>query len=149
MNATSPSGEPGRTVDSGSLSARLVQAVMAIVLAIVSVLLMLTTHRLELTLWGVDLPAGLLFGAVLQLVICLFLWSATGSRFPLLVLGSLWGMIATPFLGQSAGGGVLLPAVIADVPQLSGWIVQGIGIAIPFLVAGVITLVRMLARQAR
>lgn len=138
-----------RTADSGSLAARLVQAVMAIVLAIVSVLLMLTTHRLELTVLGFDLPVGLLFGAVLQIVICIFLWSATGSRFPLLVLGCLWGMIATPFLGQSVGGGVLLPAVIADVPQLSGWIVQGLGIALPFLVAGAITLVRMRTRRAR
>ena len=114
-------------VDTTSLAARLGQAAMAIVLAIVSVLLLVTTHRFELTVLGVDLPAGLLLGAVFQAVVCLFLWSATGTRFPLLVLG------------EGAGGGVLLPAVIADQAQYSGWIVQGIGILIPFALALVIT----------
>lgn len=149
MSATQPRRGSGRTVDTDSLAARLAQAAMAIVLAIASVLLMLTTHRMELELLGVELPAGLLFGAVFQVVTCLFLWGATGSRFPLLVLGGLWGMLATPFLGESVGGGVLLPAVIADVPQVSGWIVQGLGVAIPFLVAGVITLARGLGSRAR
>ena len=121
-------------VDTTSLAARLGQAAMAIVLAIVSVLLLVTTHRFELTVLGVDLPAGLLLGAVFQAV-----WSATGTRFPLLVLGSLWGLLAGPFLGEGAGGGVLLPAEIAGQAQYSGWIVQGIGILIPFALALVIT----------
>lgn len=146
---TQPPGEAGRTVDTSSLRARLAQAAMAIVLAIVSVLLMLTTHRMELSLLGAELPAGLVFGAVFQVVTCIFLWSATGSRFPLLVLGCLWGMLATPFLGKSVGGGVLLPAVIAGVPQLSGWIVQGLGIVIPFLLAAVITVAGKLRPRAR
>ena len=126
-------------VDTTSLAARLGQAAMAIVLAIVSVLLLVTTHRFELTVLGVDLPAGLLLGAVFQAVVCLFLWSATGTRFPLLVLGSLWDLLAGPFLGEWAGGGVLLPAEIAGQAQYSGWIVQGIGILIPFALALVIT----------
>lgn len=126
-------------VDTTSLAARLGQAAMAIVLAIVSVLLLVTTHRFELTVLGADLPAGLLFGAAFQAVVCLFLWSATGTRFPLLVLGSLWGLLAGPFLGEGAGGGVLMPAVIAEQAQYSGWIVQGIGILIPFALALVIT----------
>lgn len=146
--APSPAGST-RSVDTGSLAARLAQAAMAIVLAIISVLLMLTTHRMEVGLFGVDVPTGLLFGAVFQLVTCVFLWSATGSRFPLLVLGCLWGMLATPFLGESVGGGVLLPAVIGDVPQLSGWVVQGLGLAIPFLVAAGITVVGKLSPRAR
>ena len=137
-SAPSPPGPP-RTVDTTSLAARSAQAAMAIVLAIISVLLMLTTHRTELELFGVDLPVGLVFGAVFQVVTCVFLWAATGSRFPLLVLGCLWGMLATPFLGESVGGGVLLPAVIGGVPQITGWIVQGLGLVIPFLLAAVIT----------
>ena len=48
-------------------------------------------------------------------------------------------MLATPFLGESVGGGVLLPAVIGGVPQVTGWIVQGLGLVIPFLLAAVIT----------
>lgn len=149
MSVTQPPGESGRTVDTASLGARLAQAAMAIVLAIASVLLMLTTHRMEVALLGVGLPVGLVFGAALQIVICVFLWSATGSRFPLLVLGGLWGMLATPFLGESVGGGVLLPAVVAEVPQLSGWIVQGLGILIPFLMAGLFTLLERRAPRRR
>lgn len=129
-----------RQVETTSLSARVVQGVMALVLAVLSVLLMITTHRLELGIGGVELPIGLLFGAIYQVVTCVFLWAATGSRFPLLVLGCLWGMIATPFLGEGAGGGVLMPAVVRDQQQYSGWIVQGLGLVIPFLIAGVLTL---------
>ena len=121
---------------------------MAVVLAIISVLLLITTHRAELVVAGVHLPAGLLFGAVFQAVACVFLWSATGSRMPLVVLGSLWGLLATPFLGRGVGGGVLLPAVIAEQPQYSGWIVQILGIAIPFAIAALITLVRISRARA-
>lgn len=67
----------------------------------------------------------------------------------MLVLGCLWGMLATPFLGESVGGGVLLPAMIGDVPQLSGWVIQGLGLAIPFLAAAVITVAGTFARRAR
>lgn len=141
MTASQRSSGPGGQLDTTSLPARLVQAAMALVLAIVSVLLMLTTHRVELQLLGADLPVGLLFGAVFQVVACAFLWAATGSRLPLIVLGCLWGVLATPFLGEGAGGGVLLPAMLLDVPQYSGWIVQGIGLLVPFLVAGLITVV--------
>lgn len=141
--------EPARKVDTDSLSARIAQAVMALVLTVVSVLLLVTTHRLEIELLGIDLPAGLLFGALFQLVTCVFLWSATGSRLPVLVLGCLWGLLAMPFLGQSPGGGVLMPAMLGDVPQYSGWIVQGIGLSIPFLVAGALTLARRRPRRAR
>src|SRR5699024_2111614 len=165
-------GDGRREVDTDSLAARFAQAAMAIVLAIVSVLLLLTTHRMQLAVRGAELPGGLLFGAAFQTRTCVLLWAATGARFPLLVLrcvwgevaayqpltrvfrgaatgsrfplrvlGCLWGVLATPFLGEGAGGGVLLPAVIADVPQLSGWIVQGIGLIIPFLVVGLLTVV--------
>lgn len=127
-------------VDTTSISARVAQAVMGVVLAVISVLLMITTHRMELDLLGMELPAGLAFGTLFQLVACVFLYTATGSRLPLVVLGSLWPLLAIPFLGNGAGGGVLMPAVIAEQPQYSGWIVQGIGTAIPFLLALVITL---------
>lgn len=140
---------PRAGVDTTSLGARLAQAAMAIVLAIVSVLLMVATHRAEVTLAGIDLPAGLVLGAVLQVVISVFLWAATGTRFPLLVLGSLWGILATPFLGEGAGGGVLMPAEIAGQAQFSGWIVQGLGVGIPFLTALVITLAPRSRRRAR
>ena len=132
----SPTGAPTTT-----LGARLGQAAMAVVLTIVSVPLLLTTHRVELAVLGADLPAGLLFGAAFQVVVSLFLWAATGTRFPVLVLGALWGLAAAPFLGQGAGGGVLLPAELAGQVQLSGWIVQGIGIGVHFLVVLAMTLV--------
>ena len=132
-----------------SLGARIGQAAMAVVLTLVSVPLLLTTHRLELTVLGADIPAGLLFGAVFQVVVSLFLWAATGSRLPVLVLGALWGLVASPFLGRGAGGGVLLPAEIAGEAQLSGWIVQGIGIGIPFLVALAVTLASRGRSRAR
>lgn len=133
-------GASGRTVETDSLGARITQAVMALVLAVVSVLLLLTAHRLRIDVWGIGLPVGLLFGAAFQVVISLFLWASTGARLPLLVLGSLWGVLALPFLGEGAGGGVLLPAALGDQVQYAGWIVQAIGLGIPFAVAGAITL---------
>ncbi|GAA1488489.1 hypothetical protein [Brachybacterium sacelli] len=130
------------TVETTSLSARITQGVMAVVLAVISVLLMLTTHRMQVALGGVDLPVGPVFGGAFQIVTCVFLYSATGSRLPLVVVGSLWGLIALPFLGHGAGGGVLMPAEIAGRLQLGGWIVQGLGVGIPFVAVLVITLWR-------
>lgn len=140
--------QPVRRVDTTSLAARLTQAAMAVVLAIVSVLLMITTHRVELSVLGPDLPVGLLFGALFQVVVNVFLWASTGSRLPLLVLGCLWGVLAMPFLGEGMGGGVLMPAMLGTEPQYSGWIVQGLGLVIPFLIAGLITLVRRFRSRA-
>lgn len=131
-----------------SLGARVSQVLMALVLAAISVMLLLATHRLEVTLLGIDLPAGLAFGVLFQIVISVFLWSSTGTLLPVLVLGCLWGMLATPFLGEGAGGGVMLPAMLGDVPQYQGWIVQGIGMGVPFLVAGVIALAARRRRRA-
>ena len=131
-----------RRVDTDSLPARITQAAMALVLTVISVLLMITLHRLRVDVGEVQLPAGLLLGALFQVLTCIFLYTATGSRVPLLVVGCLWGLVAAPFLGTGRGGGVLLPAVIAETPQYSGWIVQGLGILIPFLVATVITVRR-------
>ena len=140
-------GPPG--AGSTSLGARIGQAAMAVVLTLVSVPLLLTIHRVELDVLGAKLPLGLLFGAVFQIVVSLFLWASTGSRLPVLVLGALWGLAAAPFLGRGAGGGVLLPAEIAGETQISGWIVQGIGILVPFLVALVVTLAPLRRSRAR
>nr|WP_150108310.1 hypothetical protein [Brachybacterium muris] len=118
------------------------QVALAFVIAVLSVVLLVTTHRVRLALGGVDLPAGLLFGTAFQVTACVFLYAATGSRLPLVVLGSLWGLLAMPFLGRGVGGGVLFPAVIGDQVQLSGWIVQGIGVLLPFAMALVITALR-------
>lgn len=142
-----PAGRPAAPTT--TLGARVSQVLMALVLSAISVMLLLTTHRLEVTVLGVDLPAGLAFGALFQVVISVFLWSSTGSLLPVLVLGCLWGMLATPFLGEGAGGGVMLPAMLGDVPQYAGWIVQGIGMGVPFLVAGVIALAARWLRQGR
>ena len=137
------------TVDTTSLPSRVAQVVMGVVLTIVSVLLMITTHRMQLELLGIDLPAGLLFGALFQVVVTVFLYASTGSRLPLVVVGSLWALVAIPFLGNGAGGGVLMPAVIAGKAQYSGWIVQGLGLVIPFLVAGGITVAGRARSRAR
>ncbi|MCT1654529.1 hypothetical protein [Brachybacterium muris] len=139
---TTTPGEPGRQVDTQSLAARMSQVALAFVIAVLSVVLLVTTHRVRLALGGVDLPAGLLFGTAFQVTACVFLYAATGSRLPLVVLGSLWGLLAMPFLGRGVGGGVLFPAVIGDQVQLSGWIVQGIGVLLPFAMALVITALR-------
>lgn len=124
------------------LSARLGQGAIAVLPAIISVLLMVTTHRWRVELGPVEIPAGLLLGAAYQVATCVFLWAMTASRMPLVVLGALWGLLATPFLGQGAGGGVLMPAVIGEQAQFSGWIVQALGFGIPFAAAGWITLRR-------
>lgn len=139
-------GSAPRQVDTESRAARLAQVVMAIVLAVLSVVLMVATHRVRVELLGIDWPAGLVFGTVFQIVSCVFLYAATGSRLPLLVLGSVWGILAMPMTGRGVGGGVLMPAVIGEQAQYSGWIVQGLGLGIPFLVAGAITAARLRRR---
>lgn len=124
---------PGTT----SIAARASQVVAAIVVAVVSVLLLVTMHRLEVSVGGIHLPVGLVFGAVFQFAASTFLWAATGARLPVVVLGCVWGLMVLPFAGTSPGGGVLMPAVIAQRTQISGWIVQGIGIAVPFAFLGI------------
>ena len=115
-------------------------AAFAVLPTVLSVLVLVTTHRFRLELLGVGLPAGLLLGAVYQVGACMVLWGGAGSRLPLLVSGALWGVLATPFLARGAGGGVLLPAAIGDQAQYSGWIVQGLGMGIPFLAAALLSL---------
>lgn len=137
---TPPNGP--RTVDTTSVSARVSQAVMAVVIAVISVLFLITTHRMRLDLGPVQVPTGLLLGLLFQVTACVFLVASTGARLPLLLLGSLWGLIAGPFLGRGAGGGVLVPAVVAEQTQYAGWIVQGIGILVPFAAALMVTLRR-------
>lgn len=129
-------------VDTRSLPARISQVVLGVVITVLSVVLLVTTHRLRVDVGGVDVPAGLLLGTAFQVTACVFLYAATGSRLPLAVVGSLWGLLAMPFLGRGAGGGVLFPAEIAGQPQISGWIVQGIGVLLPFVVILAITVLR-------
>src|SRR5699024_12701229 len=78
-------GDGRREVDTDSLAARFAQAAMAIVLAIVSVLLLLTTHSMQLAVLGAELAVGLLFGDAFQPIGCVFLRADTGSGLPLLV----------------------------------------------------------------
>lgn len=127
--------EPGAVEPDGAdTMSRLAQVIAALVLAVVSVLLMVTTHRVTLGVGGVPLPAGLALGAAFQLAASIFLLASTGRRLPLVVLTVAWGALGMVFAGQSAGGGVLMPAVIGDRPQYSGWAVQILGTLIPLLV---------------
>lgn len=133
---------PPRTVDTTSVTARMAQVTQAVVLSILAAVLMITTHRVRVELGGVDWPVGLLFGAVFQVVCCVFAYASTGARLPLLLMGSLWGPFVLPFLARGAGGGVLLPAEIAGQVQYSGWVVQLLGIGIPFVAVAVVSLGR-------
>lgn len=119
------------------------QVVAAIVLAVISVLLLVTIHRLELPVAGIDLPIGLVMGAVFQLAALLFLVASTGRRLPLVVLTAAWGALVIPFSGNGAGGGVLMPGALGDQIQYQGWIVQLIGVGVPLLVLVVMWAVRM------
>ena len=73
----------------------------------------------------------------------------TARRGALAVPGGASPYRTTPGPGESVGGGVLLPAVIGGVPQITGWIVQGLGLVIPFLLAAVITVVGRLRARTR
>ncbi|PWH07061.1 hypothetical protein DEO23_07825 [Brachybacterium endophyticum] len=123
-------------MDTATIAARISQVLSALVVAVISVLLLVTMHRLQWDVLGIGLPVGLLFGAVFQAVCSLFLWASTGSRLPVLVLGCIWGLMVMPLAGNGAGGGVLMPAVLGRQPQYSGWIIQGIGVAVPFVFLG-------------
>ncbi|MGY5763784.1 hypothetical protein ACXET9_01115 [Brachybacterium sp. DNPG3] len=147
MTPRSPQRSPQTAVAAlppSTLGARLGQAAMAVVPAALSVVIMISIHRLHVDPLGVRIPLGLLLGAFYQSTTCAFLYGVTGSRLPLVVLGSLWGMFAVPFLGSGAGGGVLMPGAIGDQVQLAGWIVQLLGVGIPFVAALVITVLRRL-----
>lgn len=106
---------------------------MGALLGIVSALLMVTCHRLSLDVAGLELPIGLILGAVLQTACCVFLLASTGRRLGVVVLAVVWFLVALPFAGQSAGGGVLMPAAIGEEVQYQGWAVQILGIGIPLL----------------
>ena len=107
---------------------------MAGVLAVVSVLLLVAIHRVEVVAGGVHWPLGLVMGAIFQLAASVFLLTSTGRRLPVLVLLIAWGVLAMPFAGSGPGGGVLMPGQIAGKPQYSGYLIQIIGVGIPLLV---------------
>lgn len=117
-------------------------------LAVISVLLMVTVHRHTVELGGIDWPTGLLLGAAFQLAASLFVWATTGTRIALVVLAAVWGIAVMPLTGPGVGGGVLMPAVVGDQMQYSGYAVQLLGVGIPFAVLGVITVQRR-RRRAR
>jgi hypothetical protein len=117
------------------------QVVLALILTVVSVLVLVPVHRLSLDVAGVAVPAGLVFAVLFQIVASVFLWASTGSRLPILLLGCLWGLAVIPFAGSGAGGGALLPAALGEQLQVSSYLIQGIGVLVPLLVALVITLV--------
>lgn len=121
--------------------ARVAQVALGALLSVISVVLLVPMHRLELDLLGIDLPVGLVFGFVFQLVASIFAYSSTGSRLPLVILGALWGLLVMPFAGRGIGGGVLMPAEMGEQTQYSGLLLQAIGVLTPFAVAGVITLI--------
>ncbi|EWS80709.1 hypothetical protein [Brachybacterium phenoliresistens] len=116
------------------MAARIMQCVLAGVLAAISVGLLVSLHRLQVDVGVVRIPAGLLLGVLFQGAASIFLISVTGSRLPAAVLAAAWGIMVMPFAGRGAGGGVLMPAVIAEQAQYAGWIVQGIGVLVPFAV---------------
>lgn len=132
-----------REVDTTSRAARIAQVVSAGVLAVLSVAILITTHRVQLEIVGISWPLGLVIGAVFQVLACTFLWASTGSRLPQLVLAALWGLLAMPFLTRGVGGGVLMPAEIGGVAQYQGWVVQLLGIGIPLLFAAAQTVSRL------
>lgn len=134
----------GRGAGTDPLS-RVVQVIVALVIAAISVMLMVTTHRAAFDVLGVRLPVGLLLGGLFQLAASVFLVSATGRRLPLVVLAAAWGVFVMPLAGTSAGGGVLMPGVLAGVVQYQGWIVQALGVGIPLLVLAVLWVTRMRA----
>lgn len=119
---------------------------MTALIAVVSVLLMVTVHRHTVELGGIDWPTGLLLGAAFQLAASLFVWATTGTRIALVVLAAVWGLAVMPLTGPGVGGGVLMPAVVGDQMQYSGYAVQLLGVGIPFVVLAVITVLRRLRR---
>lgn len=137
------SAAPHPPFDTTSRSARISQVISALVVAVVSVIVMVPTHRLSIDLGGLALPVGLLFGALFQTVASVFLWASTGSRLPVVLLACAWGLLVMPLAGTGPGGGVLMPAMLGDQMQYSGWIVQALGVFIPFIVCAVVTVQRL------
>lgn len=118
----------------------IVGAVFSAVIAVISVLVMVTVHRHTVPLGGAHLPTGLLLGACFQIAASVLVWSVTGARASLVVLAAVWGLAVMPFAGRGAGGGILMPAVLGEQVQYSGVIVQLIGVGVPFAVLAVISL---------
>ncbi len=135
-----------REVDTSSPSARVSQVVMGVVLAVISAPLMVIVHRLTLDVGGVGVPLGLLLAGLFQLLACVFLWASTDSRLPLVVLLAVWGIVALPFLGRGAGGGILVPAQLGGQPQYGGVLVQLLGVGIPLAMLAILTLIPLVKR---
>ncbi len=147
LASTPPDGRPARA-EGADLASRVAQVIAAIVLAAVSVLLMVTTHRTTAEVVGLELPVGLVLGGAFQLAASVFLLAATGRRLPLVVLAVGWALLVIPFAGTGAGGGVMMPGSIAGTAQYSGWIVQILGVGIPLVLAAVVW-VRRIGRLTR
>lgn len=142
--AVAPAGAQG-SGEGADLLSRVLQVICALVLAVVSVLLMITLHRFTVVTGGVTIPLGLIMGGLFQLAASVFLLSATGRRMPLVVLAGAWAALAMVFAGSSAGGGVLMPGQIGGAVQYQGWIVQALGVGIPLVVLAAAWVARMRA----
>lgn len=143
MTAPLASTSPGAPAEGTGVANRAAQIIAALVLAAVSVLLMVTTHRTTIEAAGIALPVGLLLGGAFQLAASIFLLAATGRRLPLVVLALAWALLVMPFTGTSVGGGVIMPGAIASTVQYAGWVVQLLGIGIPLVLLAGLWLRRM------
>lgn len=137
---------PRTAVPAPDLAARLMQCVLAGVLAAICVGFQVALHRWQLDAAGLVLPVGLVLGALLETVSCVLLVAVAGSRVPVAVLACAWGIMVMPFAGRGIGGGVLMPAVIEGQAQYSGWILQAVGVLVPVAVILGETLRRRRAR---
>lgn len=138
MSAVSPAPERS------SARSRVVEVLSGAGLGVVSGFVLVGVHRMSVSLGGVELPWGLLFGAVFQIVGCVLLIALSGRKLPLAVFALVFAAMSMLFAGTSAGGGVLMPGEIAGVAQWQGWAVQIMGVLIPCLAIALVW-----ARQIR
>lgn len=108
--------------------------VVSAIVAVLSVMFMVTVHRHELGVGPYELPTGMIMAVTFQIAASIFVWATSGTRSSMIVLASVWGIAMLPFAGRGRGGGVLMPAVVEDQPQYSGVLLQLLGVAIPFIV---------------
>lgn len=132
------------TREKGAARSRVVDVLAGAGLGVLSGFVLVGVHRMSVSVGGIDIPWGLVFGAVFQIVGCVLLVALSGRKLPLAVFALVFALLSMVFAGTSAGGGVLMPGEIAGVVQWQGWAVQIMGVVIPCLVVALVW-----ARQIR
>lgn len=129
---------------------RLIQLIVGILSGVLSAIILAFTHRLSLQINSLEVPVGIIFALSYTFAISLVLALYFEKKLALIVNAATFAALIFHFSGNSAGGGILMPASLNEVYQWQGPAVQFIGVLVPMTLAAVIWIqqIKQLANQA-